>query len=199
MALTQFQDTEQINKDVDTLASELEKLRLAYEQYFLGLERKEPIIIRSRVQDLIRKYSGAAIKNVRTKFRYQQTVARYNVYALHWDRILREIEDGKYERDVFKAKMHEAQRLGMPKEKEKPAAKAAPVDPMEAIFDQYVSMRKKNKEAVEGLTLQNFKKTLTAQIETIKQQTKATGVRFQIVTEAGKTKIKAVPQMPKKG
>src|SRR3990172_1463391 len=110
MALTQLQNTDAIDKEVDRLADELEKLRLAFEQYFLGLDKHEPVKLRETVVSLIRKYSGANIKNARTKFKYQQTVARYNTYTTYWDRVLRQIEDGLYERDVFKAKLHSRER-----------------------------------------------------------------------------------------
>src|SRR5207245_1285762 len=101
MPITPLKDNPQIASDLDEMTKSLEELRKGYEQYFLGLERVEPAKLRAKVVGFIRKYAGAAIQNARLKFRYQQTVARYNAFTTYWDRVLREIEDGKYERDVF--------------------------------------------------------------------------------------------------
>ena len=190
MPLPQVQEKEAVTKDVDLLAKELETLRLSYDQYFLGLEKKPPTKQREKVIAIIRKYSGVVIQNVRAKFKFQQTIARYNTYTVLWDRVLREMEEGKYTRDVFRAKLHEEER-GI---KSKPTK----VDPVAALFAQYIETRKKNNESTQGLSLNSFQKTLQTQIETIKSKTKASGVRFQVTTEEGKTKIKAIPQLPKK-
>jgi hypothetical protein len=122
MALTRLQDPEQAAKDVERLAQDIEKLRSSYEQYFLGLEKREPSDLRAAVIGQIRKYASSPIQNARLKFRYQQSVARYNTYTTYWDRILREIEEGRYVREVFKAKIHEHDRGVTPKE---PASKPA--------------------------------------------------------------------------
>ena len=195
MSLSKLQDSEKIVKDIDALVVELEKLRLAYEQYFLGFERVEPQKLRETVVGLIRKYSSAAIKNTAARFRFQQTVARYNVYTTYWDRVLREIEEGRYQRDVFRAKIHETARR-------EPASSApkkdSPRDMVAELFETYVAARKAAKEGVDGLTLEKFRKTVVTQVEVIRKKTGAPGVHFRVVTEGGKAKIKAIPRVEKK-
>ncbi|HLG20460.1 MAG TPA: MXAN_5187 C-terminal domain-containing protein [Bdellovibrionota bacterium] len=199
MALTQLQDTDAINKDADLLTQEVEKLRLSFEQYFLGLEKHEPVKQRQAVVNLIRKYSGANIKNPRAKFKLQQAIARYNTYTTYWDRVLREIEDGTYNRDIFKAKLHEKERGAAPLQASAPATAGKPEsvskkpDPYDQLFRTYVENRKKCGETIQGLTLESFRKTIAGQIENIKKKTNAQGVKFQVTTENGKTKLKATP------
>ncbi len=197
MALTQFQNTEEIGKDVELLVNELENLRKSYEQYFLGLERKEPSNLREKVVNLIRKYSGLQIKNARIKFRYQQTVARYNTYTTYWDRVLREIEEGSYERDVFKYNA-DHQTDGKAPTPAQNAKKESAKDPILILFDQYVAAREKCKESIAGLTPEKFRKAIEAQIEAVKKQTNAGNVRLAVAIEGGKSKIKAVPLQSKK-
>ncbi len=198
MALTRCQDTEKITKDVEVLVKDIEKLRLAYDQYFLGLDKFEPLKLREQIVATIRKWATTPIQNVRTRFRYQQIVARYNTYSTYWDRILRAIEEGTYERDVFKAKLHEKQRGITPKEELKvtpAAAKPAPTkkDPVDALFEHYVASRKTTKEAVDGLSVEKFRATLKTQVEALKKKTGAASVKFQVAVEGGKTKLKAIP------
>ncbi len=201
MALTRLQDTDLIAKEVDQLAKELDKLHLAYEQYFLGLEREEPQQKREVVASLIRKYSGTSIQNARLKFKLQQAIARYSSYTTYWNRILREIEEGRYTRDVFRAKIHEKEKAIKPSDTQPQpklsgtvAAGSLPQDPFTTLFDQYVKAKKKCNESTVGLNLEGFKKSLANQIEALKTKTKGMGVRFQVVTEAGKAKIRVFAQ-----
>ena len=110
MALTRFQDTTQIENDVEYITKEIERLRTVYEQYFMGLIKENPIQMREKVASTIRKIHGVPIQNARLKFKYQQCVSRYNTYATYWDRTLRKIEEGTYERDVFRANLSDKER-----------------------------------------------------------------------------------------
>jgi hypothetical protein len=199
------QDGEAIAKDVDLLARELERLRLSYEQYFLGLEKDEPIKLKLTVTRLISKLSGAAVQNARLKFRVQQTIARFNTFSTYWNRILKDIEEGRHRRDVFRATIHEKERFGKWKEEKAAgvAAKASEAaggasDPMAALFEQYVDARKQTNESLAGLTLDAFKKSMNSQLTALKQKVPAGNFRFQVAVEGGKTKIKAIPQQPPK-
>ena len=62
MALTRFQDTEQIQKDIQDLTKQLENLRIIYEQYFLGIVREEPTKLRKSVRDLIQETMAPLFK-----------------------------------------------------------------------------------------------------------------------------------------
>jgi hypothetical protein len=197
MPLTPLQEqtSQDVAKDLDELARELEHLKGLYEQYFLGLERKEPVKLRAKVVGLIRKYAGSPIQNARIKFRYQQLVSRYNTYTLYWDRVLREIEEGRYQRDVFRARLHGIEKK--PSEAAPPPQGSAPAtkaDPMAVLFDRYRAERTKCGEPTAGLALDAFRKQLAAQIDALKKKTGAAGVRVQVTTENGKARIKLVPK-----
>jgi hypothetical protein len=181
-------ENEDLAKEVDLLAREVEKLRLGYEQYFLGLQKDEPLKIRAGVTKLLGKLSGTAVQNARIKYRLSQTIARYNTFSTYWNRILKEIEDGRYQRDVFRATLHEKERSGPP-----PVPPKA--DPYKALYAEFLAARKQCNEPVTGLTLEGFRKTMTAQLTALKQKTPAAAsFRFQVAVEGGKTKIKAIPQ-----
>jgi hypothetical protein len=190
---------ENVQKDVATLANDLEKLKGSYEQYFLGLERRAPDKLREKVLGLIRKHSGTTMQNARTKFRFQQLVARYNTFTTYWDRVLREIEEGTYQRDVFKWKIHHEDR----EEKKEASAKANPkakpqADPLQALYNSYLAEKKKNNEEVKSLSYDKFKTQMAAQLETLKKRTGNANLKLVAVTEGGKAKIKALTPAPAK-
>lgn len=93
---------------VEELEQRVERLRALYEQYFMGIEKIEPLIPRKDVDRRIWLLRREKIRNTGLRFKMQQVISRYNTFAQYWARILREIENGTYKRDVAKA----AKRFG---------------------------------------------------------------------------------------
>jgi hypothetical protein len=93
--------------EIETLVSELEtavdRLRSLYEQYFMGFEKTEPQVPRKDVDRKIHALRKEHFRNTALRFRFQMILQRYNTYQTHWQRILREIENGTYKRHVLRA------------------------------------------------------------------------------------------------
>src|SRR5207253_5684045 len=98
----------------------LQILQVSYEKFFTGLERRPPDRERKLVGEAIRRLKGANIKNTAQRFRSQTLFARLLSFERMWDRTLREMEEGVYRRDLFKA------RLRMPGRDQPAAAQAQP-------------------------------------------------------------------------
>jgi hypothetical protein len=191
MALTRFQDSEQILKDVQDLARMLENLKKTYEQYFLGLVREEPVKLRTDIKQLIQKYSSSSIQNASIKFQLQQSIARYNTFSTYWDRVLKQMEEGKYQRDVFKAKLHEKERL----EKTGPikstvAAPEKKKDIYENLFDEYKELKKNLKQDVSKLSFDAFRDQLKKKLGELQSTSKDKNFSFKVVQENKEIKIK---------
>ncbi len=88
------------------LEDDLETLRIHFEQYFLGLVRKPPTQERAAVRNAVLQLKSGFIRNTAVKFRVNALHNRYLAYERMWDRTLREIEEGTYRRDLFKARLH---------------------------------------------------------------------------------------------
>ncbi len=189
MALTRFQNTEQIQKDIQDLGKLLEKLRIQYEQYFLGLIREEPIKMRNEVKTLLTRNHGVPIQNASLKFQLQQCVSRYSTFSTYWDRVLKEMEEGKYQRDVFKAKLHEKER----KEKTgpvKPMAVPKQKDMFENLFDEYKELKKQLKQDTASLSFDAFRDQLKKKLGDLHTTSKDKNFSFKIVQENREIKIK---------
>ncbi len=96
---------------LDALEERLEKLRFQFDQHFLGNEKRPPTKEREAFNRDLRRYDPGA-KNAVDRFRHQNLIARFVTYDTYWGRILRAIEEGTYERDRFKADLHQKQRAG---------------------------------------------------------------------------------------
>ena len=78
----------------------LSRVRVLYEQYFLGIEKREPTIPLKDVVRLMRDLDKERINNTRLRYRYRSLVARFNTYRTYWFRTMRAINAGTYHRDV---------------------------------------------------------------------------------------------------
>lgn len=102
------------------LEAEIAELQAAYEQYFLGMERRPPTQKHTSVKKLMNELRSTFVNSTPVKFRIGNLQQRLNTFERLWERTLLEIENGTYKRDVFKARRHADQR-----KKQKSASGAA--------------------------------------------------------------------------
>ena len=81
-----------LSEDIALFELNLNELIIKYEQYFLGLEKREPLKLLEEVERYVRKYHGAHISNTMLKFKFNSVVARFSSYKQYWNRITRLIE-----------------------------------------------------------------------------------------------------------
>jgi hypothetical protein len=109
---------------IDTRITELEhrldRLRVAFEQHFLGNERLPPVAERDKFMRDLRAIDPTKVSAV-PRFRLANLTARVSTYDMHWQKTLRAIEEGTYARDKFKADLHARHRAAAP-----PAQSPAP-------------------------------------------------------------------------
>jgi hypothetical protein len=113
-----------------------------------------------------------------------------------WDRTLREIEEGTYKRDVFKAKLRQGERENA----DVAAARQAPA-PTHAIseanlrrlYDTYLVARQRTGESTVGLSYDSLASRIRAQVPELMQKHRAKNIEFKVVIKGGKAILKAVP------
>jgi FtsZ-binding cell division protein ZapB len=127
---------DQIETEATALEEEIEELKVKYEMYFLGVEKREPNRQREDLKKRVLRLKEAFTRNAALRFRLQSIHARFLSYERMWMRSAREKEDGTYHRDVFKAKMRtevrakkEAERLAKDPFAALAAAQPAPAQP----------------------------------------------------------------------
>jgi hypothetical protein len=184
-----------IDEDLQVLDAKVKQLRLDYEQYFLGSRPRVPNVLRGEVQKMMSYYANVPIQNTALRFRFNNLRARYFSFRRHWDETVRKIEEGTYERNVFKANLHERERAER-RAKRAPAAAAAAEVPAaaapEGLFGEYVAARKRCGLSG-GVTPEQFERQVRAQESAIREKTGCQSVRFRVVVEDGKAKLKATP------
>ncbi|HSM93019.1 MAG TPA: MXAN_5187 C-terminal domain-containing protein [Anaeromyxobacteraceae bacterium] len=99
-----------IADECSALEQEVEELKVKYEMYFLGVEKREPVKWREELKKRVLRIKEAFTRNAALRFRLQSLHARFLSYERLWLRSAKEKEEGTYHRDVFKAKMHQEVR-----------------------------------------------------------------------------------------
>lgn len=92
----------QLAQELDEIQQLIKELEIHYEQYFAGIERREPYNERKDIARRVRLFNHRHIVRTDLKFRYQSIASRFMSYGQYWDRILRLIDEGKYHRHTAK-------------------------------------------------------------------------------------------------
>lgn len=180
-----------IEEDLQILDAKTKQLRLDYEQYFLGARPREPSQLRAEVQKLISLYSNVPIQNTGLRFKFSSLCSRFLIQRRQWDLVLRKIEDGTYERHVFKANLH-ARAPGEAAARPA-AAQATPTAQAEDLFDAYIAACRSVGQETEGLTRDRLERVMEQQRDALRTLHGCDDVRFRVVVESGKAKLKATP------
>lgn len=109
----------EIEQLVGELETRLDRLRALYEQYFMGIERLEPLIPKKDVERRVQALRRVQIRNTALRFRFQMIVQRYNTFQSYWIRTCREIENGTYRRDRVGGRRAQTAKAEMDRELQK--------------------------------------------------------------------------------
>jgi hypothetical protein len=179
-------------EDLAQLERMLGDLVTRYEQYFIGLEKREPIQLLADVEKLVRRHAGTPINNTMYKHRFNAQVARLNTYREHWNRILRLIEDGKYSRDRFIRDLRQRQHgcLGRVRSDED-AVKPSREAELDRVYQELREARRSCHLPVDKLTREMVAATLQKHKPALVARLGTDDLTYRVVIENGKPKIKA--------
>jgi len=179
-----------IQEDVSFLEHSIAELVVKYEQYFLGIEKREPLKLCEDVERFIRRYNTATIINTMYKFRFNSLVGKFNSYRQYWTRTNRLIEEGKYSRDRFKMARHLAEGEQRPPADRHPKP---PENDIEIVYQHYLEARRKCNLSTDNLSRETMFAVIEKQRETLKSKHHCAEVEFRVVIENGAPKLKARP------
>ncbi len=86
------------NLALKKLEIQLDRLRSLYDQYFRGIEKMPPNTLRKDVELRIRQLSKIRMKNTALRFKLQVQIQKYTTHLAMWQRMLRDLEEGKIKR-----------------------------------------------------------------------------------------------------
>ncbi len=102
------EELEELLNGLDRL---LDRTKVLYEQYFMGIQKLAPLQLHRDAERKVRELMQAQIRNTALRFRLTTLSQKFGAYSTYWKRTLREIEQGRYVRDLARVK-RKADQLG---------------------------------------------------------------------------------------
>lgn len=181
-----------LEQTLNEVQSKMKALEIAYEQYFAGVEKREPQKTRAQVEQSLRHLSCQPIFRTATKFRYQQLATRFQSYKQHWDRILRLMDEGKYHRHLAAAHPGNRPAATAKSQGENSAAASDSAQPSETdrLLSQLMEARAACGLVGPALTREKIDQFLATQKQKVIEKFGDRPVEFQVDTSSGKPQIK---------
>lgn len=195
-------------EDLAEFTRRVERLRVHYQSYFLGLERRPPLQLREQLDRFIRETCLNEARRATFKFRFQSLLQRYRILAVYWDRVLRDLEEGRVTRESLRrdAGYRDADRPERAPAAERPQqGEGAPLprpelppsrldDPVAQLYLDYLSARRQVGMDVKGITETAFRASLEKQRNLQRERLKAPDVSFSVTVKDGKVVLLARPE-----
>ncbi|MCL4224199.1 MAG: hypothetical protein KJZ91_06935 [Myxococcales bacterium] len=101
----------EIEEALDVLDKLVDRVKVLYEQYFMGIQKQAPAHLHNDAERRIRDLAQMNIRNTALRYRLATIQQKYGAYNTYWKRTLREIEAGRYIRNLQKVR-RQAQLTG---------------------------------------------------------------------------------------
>ena len=185
-------------EDLERLSERVEKLRVLYDRYFMGLERIPPDKVRVELERDIRNSELRKSHKTVYKFKYNNIRQRMTTYRRYWERILRMIEEGTFKRDKNAlGQMNETMRPPGPAASQQDPEASGPAardegSRMRELYDSWTAARAKVGAAA-NLDFERFRSKIEQQRQTQREQHGWADVDYQVRVRDGKVAMVARP------
>ena len=103
-------DLKLIAEQLDVVEKLLDRTKVLYEQYFMGIQKMPPAQLHRDIERKVRELTQLQIRNTSLRYRLTNVTQKFGVYNTYWRRILRQIEQGRYVRDIARAQRRARRR-----------------------------------------------------------------------------------------
>jgi hypothetical protein len=192
-------------KLIDDLEARMNETQRRYEQYFIGIERNEPVWFRDDLKRKIKDIKKMHFVNTGQRYKFQNLCARFTLMESYWTRILKQIEEGTYHKQLFmqklrdKAKGVQGQKAGKNGAGDKEQAdrqgeqsSANGDQDFHSLYDKYSKAQGKTGEA--ATPKDKFISNLENSLPNLKKKFGDRPVEFKIVIKDGKAIVRVVPK-----
>ncbi len=182
---------EKFSAELDRFESRLEELRMLYEQHFVDILPQAPEPQRKELVRAVRSLLRAPFKNSQTRFRLRTLVHRFQTYSTYWERVLKEREEGRYVRDLFKGDMRDK----MADDAKKEASKVGQAERgLKQLYNTYEEALKKVGASTTNVDFDSFKKSIMERAKQMKEQHGVKKLHYKVQIKDGRVILKASPK-----
>ena len=186
-----------LNSKLDEIERSIFRIKVAYEKYFNGIERFEPLKELEDLKRTIRDIMVTPIRNTQQRYRFTQLKARLSSLEMYWRRNVSQMERGVHPKQVFRANLkesqsQEAQRLQQERREKQKMERQMEERRFRSVYDQLVDARRQTGQST-NISFDSVRESLKKQSRMIKSKFKCDDVQFRVEIQDGKPKMKAVP------
>ncbi|HXZ86463.1 MAG TPA: MXAN_5187 C-terminal domain-containing protein, partial [Myxococcota bacterium] len=177
---------DEVDEELDELEHSLKRLRVEYDQYFMGILKRPPEVLQGRVQKVITKYSNQTLRKTHQKFRFNQLNSKFQIHRQQWGRTMRQIEQGTYKGHLFRAKLHERER-GIsdetPRRAPEPTTRPGAID---KLFEALVAAKRRAGDSAPAPDRAKLSEMVKKQTAALKEKHPGAKVKFRVAIEGNK-------------
>ena len=194
-------------EDLVLLESNIDKLKVKYEQYFMKIIQREPLGLKGHIDRMVSFYTHQYIPNTSNNFKFRNLADKYNSYKQYWIRTLKMIEEGTYKRrsehsgigmmesqTKSKSEKKESLRDMLKADDEYFEANKEEEAELRRAYETYVDEMKKLNEPTGNLTFDLMRRTVEAHKKKAEEKYGTTELNFKINCTEGKVKIQITPK-----
>lgn len=167
---------------LDRLEEDLVALKHEYDLFFNGKRRAEPMKERRGLETRFLVGSRRAIVGNADQLRFNNLSGRYWTYANLWSRMVRDLEEGRLQRDSVGKVTRTSKGNGDPVDREH----------VERAAEALIEARRACGLAGDASDIPSIRETLYARAREISASAEGRKVEFVVSVEGGKPKVKAV-------
>lgn len=194
-------DPIEFEKDMKEVETRLKVLRAEYNQFLAGTLKFPPNFTEAQIRKIVKKYAGVkGLKGVQ-RFQYFNFVAKFNTMMEFFSRRLKDKQEGK---GVYASASIEKQfRDGQGDPGGKPGSGKARTHvvadvrrqstTIAALFDDWNMAAGYSSQPLAKINLEAFKDIIRSKTDQIRKAKGCDAVRYRIILEDGKVRIKAKP------
>lgn len=194
----------ELEQELVELGRDVERLRIRFLQFFMGIEKKPPLVMREQLERRLRESPLNEVRRAYLKFRFSSLLQKYRTYEVYWDRIMREIEEGRFNRDIFDRNLSMKGRRGtdgvssrevtpQPKPDQEEPRPQQNDDLEHRLFVAWINARKSLGLPVEGITEAAFRAGLARQRKVQSEKLGVPDVTFEVSIKEGRVVLIARP------
>ncbi len=178
-------ERERISSELDRAELMLKELRIKYEQYFAGVEKIAPSKNKDEMERHLRLLGRKMITQTDLRYRLQNLSSGFYSYAAMWERVQRQMDEGRYARHAKRNAFKAAASAGN-------AAATPPPSTINCaqLYQDYLRMCRECKltPAIAGAS--SMETFVRNKQETVRQRYGDVQCSFTVVSEDGKPRIK---------
>ena len=177
------EDRNYFERELKSIEQAMRALEISYEQYFAGIEKREPLQNREKLTKQLRQFANRRIMQTDLRFKYQNMATRFHSTSGYWDRILRLMDEGKFHRPTGAKKGFAPKPLVL-----KPAVSSED-NQVDSLYRDLLAARKSCNIGGQSPEKQQIAAMLEQQKAKIKEKFGDRAIDFKVETRDGKPRI----------